>query len=100
MLPLHTSAVMASLTGEQASHQKVQSMGVRPLAVSGVGVEEEQLKQFIKEATVFLAATALSSDCEEHGVIDKCESSFCDLHEGRLKQWVETVRKLEAVEMV
>eukprot|EP01006_Ploeotia_vitrea_P009567 TRINITY_DN22837_c0_g1_i1.p1 TRINITY_DN22837_c0_g1~~TRINITY_DN22837_c0_g1_i1.p1 ORF type:complete len:380 (-),score=65.85 TRINITY_DN22837_c0_g1_i1:77-1216(-) len=95
----HMDCVITSSsgTGVQASHAKLRAMGAvaRPIAVSGVGNKPEELEQFVREADVFLAATALSCECQEHKVIDKCESSFGELDKEKLTDWVKTIHELK-----
>ena len=75
-------------TGELPSIAKCQALrnGARqiPFAISGAGMHADEYRC----GDVFVAATCLQPVCDEHGVVDKCVSSFCRFSDEKLKEWV------------
>lgn len=81
-------------TGETPNIAKVRALHsvARPLALSGAGLN---LDTFAPVADIFLSATALQRQCVVHQKIDNCASSFCELDEESVRQWVELGKKID-----
>lgn len=81
-------------TGEIPSISKIKLMHsvACPLAVSGCGFNFSDFQHYVD---IFIAATSLSCECTEHGVIDKCDSSFCELDEQKLQSWIQLSSQLK-----
>lgn len=80
-------------TGETPNVAKVRALHsvAQPLALSGAGLN---LEHFAPVAEIFLSATALQQKCTTHHKIDSCASSFCELDESSVKEWVALGAKI------
>lgn len=76
-------------TGKLPSFSKISCMHSIscPLAISGCGLDVKLYKDI---GDIFFCATDISKECTEHGYIDKCNSSFCELDPKKVEAWVNS----------
>ena len=88
-----TSGVATGAAPSVAKVRAIASTGA-PTALSGAGLDVQRYAS--APVHFFLAATALQPLCREHGVVDRCVSSFCDWDDEKLREFVQLCDALTA----